>query len=284
MRYGVVFPQNEIGDDPAVVRDFILESESLGYDYLLAYDHVVGANGITGPYAIDDQFHEVFTLFAYGAAITERLEFVTGILILPQRQAALVAKQTAQIDLLSGGRIRLGVAVGWNAVEMAALGEDFGTRGKRIDEQIEVLKLLWTQEEVTYEGQYHNLQRVGINPMPVQRPIPLWFGGGADAVFRRMARHGAGWMPNTMSLEQAQQDIERLKRFLDAEGRTLDDFGIDVRVNVAQGTPDDWQAFMDAWRELGATHFAALTLRAGYTRYEQHMEKIRQFAELVRQC
>lgn len=285
MKSGVVFPQTEIGSDPQQVRDYILAVEDMGFDYLLAYDHVIGANpdragGWQGPYTHKEQFHEILTLFAYGAAITKNLEFVSGILILPQRSTALVAKQTAQIDVLSGGRLRLGVAVGWNQVEMESLGENFSNRGKRIEEQVEVLRLLWTNELVTYEGKYHKLDDVGINPLPVQRPIPIWFGGYADVVLRRMARLGDGWMPGGGSLEKAQEDVDKVKRYLEENGRSYDNFGVDVRISSSQ-PQSEWASYIKAWQKMGATHISMNTMGAGYTSLDEHLATLRKFKGYV---
>ncbi|MDQ7026729.1 MAG: LLM class F420-dependent oxidoreductase [Anaerolineae bacterium] len=282
MKTGVVFPQTEIGSDPQQVRDYILAVEDMGFDFLLAYDHVIGANpdregSWKGPYTHEHQFHEILTLFAYGAAITKNLEFVSGILILPQRSTALVAKQTAQIDILSGGRLRLGVAVGWNQVEMEALGERFSNRGKRIEEQVEVLRLLWTNELVTYEGKYHKLDNVGINPLPVQRPIPIWFGGYADVVLRRMARIGDGWMPGGGSLEKAQEEVDKVKRYLAENGRNYDDFGVDVRLSVSRQPESEWDKIITAWQNMGATHISMNTMGAGYTSLDEHLATLRKF-------
>ena len=195
MKIGVVFPQTEIGADAGGVRAFIQAVEDLGYSHLLAYDHVLGANiasrpGWTGAYTSESLFHEVFVLFSYAAAITERLEFVTGVLILPQRQTALVAKQAASLDRLSNGRLRLGVGVGWNEVEFIALNENFHNRGARSEEQIAVLRRLWTNEVVDYEGRWHRIPDAGINPLPVQQPIPIWLGGYVEATLKRVGALG----------------------------------------------------------------------------------------------
>ncbi|MGH2443796.1 MAG: LLM class F420-dependent oxidoreductase, partial [Chloroflexota bacterium] len=200
MRIGVTFPQTEITADPIAVRDYAQAAEELGYSHVLAYDHVVGADRSTrpdwrGPYDLHTMFHEVLVLFGYLAAITRRLELVSGVLILPQRQTVLVAKQVAEIDVLSGGRLRLGIGVGWNDVEYQALGEDFHNRGRRSEEQIAVLRELLSKESVTFHGRWHTVEAAGINPMPVQRPIPIWIGGSSEVTLRRVARIGDGWFP-----------------------------------------------------------------------------------------
>lgn len=282
MQYGVVFPQTEIGSDPADVRAFALTAEALGYDYLLAYDHVLGANpdrpgGWHGPYTHESLFHEPFVLYAYLAALTTRLEFVTGILILPQRQTGLVAKQAAALDVLSGGRLRLGIGVGWNPVEFEALGENFRNRGKRSEEQVRLLRRLWTEPLVTFEGEYHTISDAGLNPMPVQRPIPIWFGGGADVVLTRMARLGDGWIANTMSPERGQSYVQKLHRELDAAGRDPESFGIDIRVNASMTPEPDWAAYVEGWRALGATHVCVNTMGMGFTDLEQHLDVLRRF-------
>src|SRR5437773_493911 len=247
MKLGVVFPQTEIGSDPAVVRDYAQAAESTGYDHLLVFDHVLGAKverfdklGRRPPYTDQSPFHEVFVLFGYLAACTQRLELVTGILILPQRQTALVAKQAAAVDVLSGGRLRLGVGVGWNAVEYEALSQDFQTRGRRIEEQVAVLRALWTEEVVTFTGRWHRLVAAGLNPLPVQRPIPLWFGGGAEAVLRRIARMGEGWFPQLPPTAEASAMIERLRAYAAAAGRDAAAIGVEARLSIGSLTPEEW--------------------------------------------
>jgi probable F420-dependent oxidoreductase len=193
MKIGVVFPQTEIGQDPAMIRDYAQAVEAMGYTHILAFDSVIGANpdrpgGWDSQYDYRHAFHEQFALFAFCAAVTRRIELVTGVLILPQRQTTLVAKQAAEVDVLSGGRLRLGIGVGWNPVEFEALGENIHDRGKRVEEQLEVMRLLWTRELVTYEGRWHRVPDAGIKPLPVQRPIPVWMGGESEAVLRRAAR------------------------------------------------------------------------------------------------
>ncbi|MCB9452168.1 MAG: LLM class F420-dependent oxidoreductase [Anaerolineaceae bacterium] len=284
MQYGVVFPQTEIGSDPIVIRDYAQAAEELGYGYLLAYDHVLGANperpgGWSGPYTHRETFHEVFTLFAYLAGITSRIGLATGVLILPQRQTALVAKQSAQVDVFSGGRLRLGIGIGWNQVEYAALDEDFTNRGKRSEEQIHVLRELWTKPLVTFQGAYHTIPDAGLNSLPVQRPIPIWIGGGADVVLERVAQLGDGWMANTRSEEQARQMVAKLHTYLEAVGRHPEDCGIDVRIPWREEqTPDERAAAITFWRGLGATHLGINTMGAGLASPQAHIDAIRRFA------
>ena len=213
MRFGVVFPQTEIGADPLVIRDFAQAAEALGYHHILAYDHVIGANpasrpGWRPPYSHRDSFHEPFVLFGYLASLTKNIELVTGIIILPQRQTVLVAKQAAALDVLSGGRLRLGIGIGWNPVEYEALGENFKNRGRRCEEQVEVMRKLWTQELVSFEGKWHKITDAGLNPLPIQKPIPIWFGGTDDRALRRLARLGDGWFPQLRPDQTCQAAIE----------------------------------------------------------------------------
>ncbi|MEM7534211.1 MAG: LLM class F420-dependent oxidoreductase [Chloroflexota bacterium] len=287
MKIGVVFPQIEMPADPGAIKTYAQTAEGLGFDYLLAYDHVLGANPerpdkLVGPYTCEDSFHEPFVLFGYLAALTERLELVTGIIILPQRQTALVAKQTAQVDVLSNGRLRLGFGVGWNHVEYEALNQNFKTRGKRYDEQIPLLRELWTNPLVTFKGEYHTISDAGLNPMPVQQPIPIWFGGRADAALRRAARLGDGWMPAFMPAEQATSYVDKLQGFLAEAGKSLDDFGIDPWITIASyDSPDDWAKQAEAWKALGATHIAINTMNAGFSSVDEHLAAIQQFKEIV---
>ena len=283
MRIGVVFPQTEIGADPVAVRDYAQAAESLGYDHLLVYDHVLGANPSSRPgwrgYQHTHMFHEPFVLFGYLAGLTQRMELVTGVLILPQRQTALVAKQAAEVDVLSGGRLRLGIGVGWNAVEYEALGEDFHNRGRRSEEQIEVLRALWTQELITYQGRWHKITDAGLNPLPVQRPIPLWFGGMADRVLRRIARHGDGWFPQFEPDDSGRAMLDKLHAYVRQEGREPSSIGIEGRVSLANQSPEEWEDIVRAWRELGATHVSANTMGSGLSSPDGHIEAIRRFKE-----
>ncbi|HEX7215727.1 MAG TPA: LLM class F420-dependent oxidoreductase [Methylomirabilota bacterium] len=286
MRYGVVFPQIEFGNDVQAIRDYAQTAEGLGYDYLLAYDHVLGAHPertpkLTGPYTWEHPFHEPMVFFGFLAAATTRLGLVTGILILPQRQTALVAKQTAEVDVLSGGRLRLGIGIGWNYVEYDSLGQDFKTRGRRTEEQIAVLRKLWTQPLVTHKSAHHVIDNAGINPLPVQRPIPIWFGGAADAVLERAARLGDGWMPAGRPPDDRMKGyLDQLGRHLAAAGRDRTRFGIDPWISIAGLGRDEVRRRVEAWRALGATHLAIDTMRAGFTSPKAHIEAIRGFREV----
>jgi probable F420-dependent oxidoreductase len=284
MRIGAIFPQTEIGDDPAVIREYAQAVEGLGYAYILAYDHVLGAGlasrpGWRGPYNSETLFHEPLTLFAYLAAITQRMEFVSGVIILPQRQTALVAKQAAEVDVLSGGRLRLGIGVGWNPVEYQALGEDFGTRGARSEEQIAVLRALWTQPTVTFHGRWHQIEDAGIKPLPVQRPIPIWIGGGAEATLSRAGRISDGWFPQVAPDERAAAMIERLRSYTREAGRAESAVGIEARLSIGQVGEDQWTGYAGAWRALGATHLGVNTMNAGLTSPADHIDMLRRVIE-----
>ena len=285
MQLGVIFPQTEIGADPAGVRDFAQAAESLGYEHLVVFDHVIGADpskreGWEGFYDHNDMFHEIFVLFGYLAGVTEKIELVSGILILGQRQTALVAKQAAEVDVLTGGRLRLGIGTGWNEVEYEALGEDFHNRGRRSVEQIKLMRALWTQEVVTFQGRYHQVTYAGINPLPVQRPIPIWFGGDADRVLRRVGRIGDGWFPLFEPDAAGQERIEQMREYARQAGRDPLSIGIEGWVNLEdRRSPDDWQRASEAWAKVGATHLAVGTMNAGLKGPDQHIDAIRRFKE-----
>ena len=286
-KLGVIFPQTEIGSDPIEIREYAQAAESLGYDYLLAFDHVLGANadsrpGWKGAYRHTDSFHEPFVLFGYLAGVTSRIGLVTGVLILPQRQTVLVAKQAAAVDVLSGGRLRLGIGIGWNSVEYDALGENFHDRGRRSEEQIEVMRALWTNEAVTYEGRWDKIPDAGINPLPVQRPIPIWFGGGADQVLRRIAKSGDGWISNMAGPDERSRGVmDRLGEYARQEGRDPASIGIETWVSARHGSPEEWAASAAAWDDFGATHIAFNTMGAGYSSTQEHIDAIRRFKEAV---
>lgn len=286
MNIGLVFPQTEFGSDPAAIRAYAQTAESLGFSHILVYDHVLGANperpgGWRGPYTYQHPFFEPFVLFSHMAAVTTRLAFACGILILPQRETALVAKQAATLDVLSQGRLRLGVGIGWNSVEYVALGQDFHTRGRRIEEQVTLLRRLWTEPLVTFSGRWHTIPDAGINPLPVQQPIPIWFGGHADAVLQRVARMGDGWMPNYRTVETARPALESLDRYLAENGRRRSDIGLEARLNFADGGPDVWRQRLEEWRQAGASHVSMNTMRAGLETAGQHLAAIEQVAGVL---
>lgn len=278
MRLGVVFPQTEIGGDVGAVRAYAEHVEGLGYTHLLAYDHVVGADPTVhanwkGPYDLHNTFHEPLVMFGYLAAVTTSLELVTGVIILPQRQTVLVAKQAAQVDLLTGGRLRLGIGLGWNAVEYEALGEDFSTRGKRCAEQVELMRKLWTEDSVSYRGAYHHVTGAGIAPLPTQRPIPVWFGAASSRAFRRAGRLGDGWFPMVgpgPKLEAARREVEQAA--IDA-GRDPAKLGMQGQVSW-NGSADDLGEGIQAWAQAGASHVSVNTMNAGLATVDQHLDAL----------
>src|SRR5262245_16561423 len=283
MQIGIVFPQTEIGADPAVVRAYASGVEELGYAHLLAYDHVLGADpaghpGWSGPYNVDTTFHEVFVLMGYLAAITS-LEMVTGIVILPQRQTALVAKQAAEVDLLTEGRLRLGVGLGWNPVEYEALGKDFTDRGRRVTEQVELLRLLWTQRVVTFDGRFERVTAAGLNPLPVQRPIPVWFGAYAPAALRRAGRIADGWFPNIGPGAQLDDSIAIVREAAEAAGRDPDAMGMEGRVPLFRVR--DPVAGVERWRSAGATHISINTMGMGATGVDGHLAALAEVASAL---
>lgn len=293
MKIGVVFPQTEIGSDPSAVRDYVQAVEAMGYSHMMAYDHVLGADtshhaNWEGSYTAESMFHEPFVLFGYLAGVTTTLELVTAVLILSQRQTALVAKQAAEVDLLTGGRLRLGVGVGWNHVEYEALNQDFSNRGSRYAEQIELLREFWTKDTVGFDGRYHKVDNAGINPQPIQKPIPIWMGAGAranpvptDRVLRRVARLADGWFPQMQPGDDARATVERLKIFAREAGRDGESIGMESRINLADGNPELWQSQARAWEEMGATHVSVNTMRAGLSSPQDHVNAIRQFKEVI---
>lgn len=284
MRVGVIFPQTEIGSDPTVIRDYAQAAESLGYAHILAYDHVLGANpasraGWRPPFTHLDMIHEPFVLFGFLAGVTRKIELVPGVIILPQRQTALVAKQAAALDVLSGGRTRLGVGIGWNPVEYEALGEDFHNRGRRSEEQVEVMRKLWTRELVTFEGKWHKITDAGLNPLPIQRPIPIWFGGGDERVLARVGRLGDGWLPLAGAGEKLRGMIATIHTHADAAGRDPKSIGIEGRVALGQGSPEGWLKEIQTWKDLGATHLTFNTMKAGLANPSAHIDALRRFKE-----
>ena len=266
-----------------IIRDYGQAAEELGFAHILAYDHVVGANPASranwrAPYSHMDMFHEPLVLFSYLAGVTRRIEFCTGIIILPQRQTVLVAKQAASLDVLSGGRLRFGIGIGWNPVEYEALSENFKNRGRRSEEQIEVLRRLWTHPTVSFDGRWHKITDAGINPLPTQRPIPIWFGGSDERALRRLARLGDGWFPLLPPDERCRAMIDKIRVYTRDAGRESDAIGIEGRMAYDQGSTEAWQKELEAWQDLGATHVSFNTMKAGLNSPSAHIEAIRRFA------
>jgi probable F420-dependent oxidoreductase len=286
VKLGAVFPQTEIGADVGGVREYVEALAQLGYDHLLAYDHVLGAErerhpDLVGPYRAEHQFHEILVLFGYVAGIAPDLELVTGVVIAPQRQTALLAKQAAAIDILTRGNFRLGLGIGWNPVEYEALGENFHDRGRRFEEQIELMRRLWTEPVLDFEGRWHTVTAAGINPLPVQRPIPIWIGGSAERSLRRAARLADGYFPQRPMEGGWPATMAQMRAWVEEEGRDWSAFGIDQRINVATGTPDDWRAAAEEWRELGATHLSLATMGGELGGAAGHIERLREAREAL---
>jgi probable F420-dependent oxidoreductase len=260
MKVGVAIPAEAIGSDIGKIREFVIAAEEMGLNHVVMADHVLGADpayheGWKRAYTNATFSHEPFTLFSYLAGATTRIEFVTGILILPQRQTALVAKQAAELDLISGGRFQLGIGVGWNAVEYEGLNEDFHTRGARSAEQIEVLRALWTQDSIDFEGKWHHIHGAGINPKPVQQPIPVWVAGASQAAIRRAAEIGDGWISSPMESDMTKHEamVDQLKSYASEFDRDMETLGIDGRLSLMTGDVESQIQDAKAWADLGAT-------------------------------
>lgn len=295
MKIGAVFPTCEIGNDPAAIRDFAQAAEELGYGHIVVYDHVLGAEHadreppLAGPYVETDPFHEPFVLYGYLAALTRKIELATGVIILPQRQAALVAKQAAELQLLSEGRFRLGVGTGWNWVEYDALGVPFAGRGKRMEEQVAVMRALWSGGTPSFDGDFHQFERAGILPEP-PAPIPVWFGGFSPVAIKRTARIGDGFLFGA-SNDGMRRLCAMLGDEVEANGRARDEVGVEAILHYSEG-PDAWRKEAEAWKALGATHFTMRAMDtgvhltgekpAGFTSPQQHIDALADFIEVVR--
>jgi probable F420-dependent oxidoreductase len=288
MQIGAVLPQAEIGTDQASVRDFAQALQDLGYHHIVTSDHVVGADpaghpGWTRPQRHTSVVHEPFVLFGFIAGAAPKLGLLSNVIIMPQRQTVLVAKQAAEADVLSDGKLRLGLGIGWNTVEFEALNESFKNRGRRFEEQIDVMRKLWTAESISYQGQYHTITAAGIAPLPIQRPIPIWVGATAEAAVKRAALIADGYLPlapmaGTGSFAET---IERVHGWLREAGRDPAAFGIEARLNAATGTPDDWRKVVEEWRGLGASHMGVSTSGAGFTSVDQHIQRLREAREML---
>lgn len=286
MKIGVIFPHAEFPPDAVAIRDFAQTAEGLGFSHVGADDHIIGPNpdrpgGWNGWVTHQTTFYEPLVLFGFMAAATATLTFNTWILLLAQRQTVLVAKQAATLDILSQGRLRLGLGLGWNTIEYTSLGADFHTRGRRIEEQVQLLRQLWTQELVDFQSDHHHIPDAGICPLPVQRPIPLWFGGQSEPAIRRMARLGDGWMPLYTSVQEAQPGLDLLDRCLEEAGRSRADFGLEARIPYGTGDPAIWQQLLADWQAAGATHAALQITDFGFATPADHLAAMRRFAEAV---
>ncbi|MBO0728274.1 MAG: LLM class F420-dependent oxidoreductase [Acidimicrobiaceae bacterium] len=286
MQVGVVYPQAELPPDPGAVRTYAEGVAALGYEHILAYDHVLGADprahpGWSGPYNIDTTFHEPLVLYGFLAACTS-LELVTGIIIAPQRQTALLAKQAAEVDILTGGRFRLGLGVGWNRVEYDALGQDFTTRGHREEEQIGLLRRLWTERSVTFEGRFDQVVGAGIAPSPVQRPIPIWLGGSSEAAYRRMGRLADGWFPQVVPGPDLTEARAIITAAAAEAGRDPSSLGMEGRVGWGPGGADDVVKHADRWREAGATHLTINTMGGSLKGVDGHLSALEAAATALR--
>lgn len=284
MRIGVAFPTTEIGTDPAAIRDFAQAAEDLGYDHITIIDHVLqagkpAADDWRAYYSRDNMFHEPMVTLGFLAASTRRIGIATAILILPQRPAVLVAKQAAQIDVLSGGRLRLGVGLGWNELEFDALGQNFKNRGRRMVEQIELMRALWTNELVTFDGEWHRIADAGINPLPVQRPIPVWVGAFADPAIRRAAAVADGWFvnPRVDPDANASRLIEIFREAAVAAGRDPDRLGLDATLHLGGRGSQEWGALAEGWKALGVSHCTVRTMYSGFETLDEHLHALRSF-------
>jgi probable F420-dependent oxidoreductase len=284
MKLGVVFPQTEIGSDPDRIRNYARGVEEAGFDHLVSYDHVLGHRPVDpvawaglGPYTDEHAFHEVFVLFSHLAAITSHLEFATEVLVLPQRQTVLVAKQAAELQLLSGGRLRLGIGVGWNPEEFRALGMNFHDRGKRVVEQVEVLRRLWSDELTTLDGHFHTIRDGAVNPLP-PRPIPIWIGGHAPVALKRAAAIADGLMLEH-SLQEAPAVIATVRAGLLAAGRDPTAFGLAARIQLRKGEVDSALDEARAWEGVGASHLSVSTMDEGIKDPDSHLRLARSFIE-----
>jgi probable F420-dependent oxidoreductase len=286
MRIGVVFPQTELGGDAGAVRAYAQGAEELGFTHVLAYDHVAGADpavhtGWDGPYDVHTTFHEPMVLYGYLAAVTTSMELVTGIIILPQRQTVLAAKQAAEVDLLTGGRLRLGVGIGWNRVEYEALGQDFSTRGQRLEEQITLLRRLWTEQSVTFSGTFDRITGAGLAPLPVQRPIPVWVGAQSARAYRRIGRLADGWFPMMAPGPQLEEARRIVAEAAAEAGRDPASLGMEGRVRWQQDR-DEMAAAMRRWQDAGATHLSVNTMGAGLKTVDDHLAALATAAEAAK--
>lgn len=284
MQIGAVLSQNEMGQDVGALRAYAQAVQELGYDFLVMADHVVGSEAAAHPeldrvFPIESLIHEPMALCAFLAGVAPRLGFLTSVVILPQRQAVLAAKQAAEIDLLCGGRFRFGVGIGWNPIEYEALGMEFQNRARRFEEQITVMRRLWTERTVTYRGRYHALSAAGLNPRPVQQPVPIWIGAAAEAAVRRACRVADGYLPLRPLEGGWEATIEKVHGWLGEAGRDPAAFGIEGRLDASAGTPDEWGKTVEMWHRFGASHLSVGTGGAGGL--DAHIQRLRQAKQVI---
>jgi probable F420-dependent oxidoreductase len=295
MRLGAVFPNNAVGTDPGAIREFAQGIEDMGLRHMTVYDHVIGfdaaaydGSGLRVPYR-EHIYNEPFTLFGYLAGLTKKLELVTGVLVVTQRQTALIAKQAAQIDVLSGGRLRLGLGTGWSLPEYEALNVPWERRGDRLEEQIRLLRELWTKPVIRFAGEFHTVSSGGINPLPARRPIPLWLGGVSDRVIRRVATMADGWMPlftergsrRGQTAIEPEEAMERLHGFAINVGRDPSEIGIDCRITFQESTPEDWRSQYETYRGLGASHITLVTVDSSLISADAHLNAIKRMKDAI---
>ena len=291
MKVGVVYPQIELKGDPGCVDEIGKATEQLGFDHFLMYDHVVGAARVErdpplwegGPYTDKDPFHDPFVAFAYLAGRYETINFVSGVLVLPARQTVLVAKQAADLDLLSGGRLTLGVGIGWNFVEYDALGMDFKTRGKRMTEQIDYLRRLWTEPLLTYKGDFEFIDRAALIPRP-NRKIPLVLGGVSEPAFKRAAKMGDGFIFAADFDDACMPQWQRVQELLKEEGRDTKDFlayHIVQNNDVSGKSPQEAVDVVKRWQDAGGTHASICTMGLGYKTSVQHVDYLAEVKSLL---
>jgi probable F420-dependent oxidoreductase len=319
VRLGTHLPKHLVGGDHGAMKAYLGALEDMGYSYITFGDHVLGADLSARPdwkpyfgrppsQSLRDIQPEVFVLFGLLAGLTRTLELTTSILIAPQRQTALLAKQAAEIDILSGGRLRLVMAVGWSDVEYEALGVDYHQRGAILDEQVEVLRRLWTEHAVTFKGRFHTITAAGLNPLP-SRPIPLWFGGQSPPVLRRVGRVADGWFPYYpwFSEEQLRADLDTVQAHARDVGRDPASIALEgafywhderfEKPSGARGIPetlDEGIEYAHLWKDLGADRLWVTTPWAGTERgtpnsplkigsedVDLRIEALRQFQEAI---
>jgi probable F420-dependent oxidoreductase len=284
MKVGALYPQTELPTDRGSVRAYVQKVEELGYHHILAYEHVLGADpaahpNLSGPYDINNTFHEPLVLYGFIAAITS-LELVTGIIVAPQRQTALLAKQAAEVDILTEGRFRLGLGIGWNSVEYEALGQDFTTRGRRVEEQIGLLRRLWTERVVNHDGRFDRVNAAGLSPTPVQRPIPIWLGAGSSAAFRRIGRLADGWFPQMNVGSELDDALAVISKAAIESGRDPSALGMEAQLDWNVGA-DELVKQAELWLDAGATHLAINTMDSGLVGVDAHLDALAFVAEAL---